>query len=144
LPNWAKDIFPDGAMYDIALLEYDLFSTTPLQKQLNGGTFLKEIIGNLLKYKIGDLSKDRKIILYSGDERNIVGVLKNLNLWSPHIPNEAAALIFELYFDNETDIYEIKVTLTLYSLFTYIIYYFILLLLFRRIKNLFIILFLNM
>ncbi|XP_019885210.2 venom acid phosphatase Acph-1 [Camponotus floridanus] len=109
LPNWAKDIFPDGAMYDLTLLEYDLFSTTSLQKQLNGGTLLKEIIGNLLKYKIGDLSKERKIILYSGDERNIVGVLKNLNLWSPHIPNEAAALIFELYIDNETDIYEIKI-----------------------------------
>ncbi|CAL1677646.1 unnamed protein product [Lasius platythorax] len=109
LPNWAIDVFPDGAMYNITLLEYDLLSTTPLQRQLNGGTFLKEIIGNSLKYKIGDLSKKRKIILYSGDERNIVGVLKNLDLWSPHIPNEAAALIFELYFDNDTDVYGMKI-----------------------------------
>lgn len=109
LPNWAIDIFPDGAMYDVTLLEYDLRSTTLLQKQLNGGTLLKEIIANSLKYKIGDLSKERKIILYSGDEGNIVGTLKNLNLWSPHIPNEAAALIFELYFKNDTNIYEMKI-----------------------------------
>lgn len=115
MPNWAIDVFPDGAMYNVTLLEYDLLSTTPLQRQLNGGTLLKEIIGNSLKYKIGDLSKKQKIILYSGDERNIVGVLKNLDLWSPHMPNEAAALIFELYFDNDTDIYGMKVTFILFS-----------------------------
>lgn len=109
LPSWAINVFPDGAMYNVTLLEYDLLSTTSLQKQFNGGTFLKEIIGNSLQYKIGDLSKERKIILYSGDERNIVGVLKNLNLWSPHIPNEAAALIFELYFNNNTNMYGMKI-----------------------------------
>lgn len=125
MPNWAIDVFPDGTMYNVTLLEYDLLSTTPLQRQLNGGTLLKEIIGNSLKYKMGDLSKEQKIILYSGDERNIVGVLKNLDLWSPHIPNEAAALIFELYFDNDTNIYGMKVTFTLFSLYVYIIYYFI-------------------
>ncbi|XP_072756171.1 venom acid phosphatase Acph-1 isoform X2 [Anoplolepis gracilipes] len=109
LPNWAIDVFPDGAMYNVTLLEYDLLSATPLQRQLNGGTLLKEIIGNSLNYKIGDLSKERKIILYSGGERNIIGILKNLNLWSPHIPNEAAALIFELYFDKATNVYGMKI-----------------------------------
>jgi len=110
LPNWAIDVFPDGIMYNVTLLEYDLLSATPLQRQLNGGIFLGEIIGNSLKYIIGDIPKERKMMLYSGDARNIVGVLKNLDLWSPHIPNEAAALIFELYFDNVTNIYGIKVT----------------------------------
>ncbi|XP_018403552.1 PREDICTED: venom acid phosphatase Acph-1-like [Cyphomyrmex costatus] len=109
LPNWAINVFPDGTMYNVTLLEYDLLSTTPLQKQLNGGTFLEEIIGNSLKYIIGDISKKQKMMLYSGNVRNIVGVLKNLNLWSPHIPNEAAALIFELYFNNDTNTYGIKI-----------------------------------
>lgn len=110
LPNWAMDVFPDGTMYNVTLLEYDLLSATPLQRQLNGGTFLGEIIGNSLKYIIGDISKKRKMMLYSGDARNIAGILKNLNLWSSHLPNEAAALIFELYFDNNTNIYGMKVT----------------------------------
>lgn len=111
------DVFPDGTMYNVTLLEYDLLSATPLQRQLNGGTFLGEIIGNSLKYIIGDISKERKLMLYSGDARNIVGILKNLNLWSPHLPNEAAALIFELYFDNDTNIYGMKVTFYFLTLF---------------------------
>ncbi|XP_012231964.1 venom acid phosphatase Acph-1-like isoform X2 [Linepithema humile] len=109
LPNWAMDVFPDGAMYNVSLLEYDLLSETLLQRQLNGGILLEEIIGNSLKYSMGDISKKRKLMLYSGDERNIVGVLKSLDLWSPHIPNEAAALIFELYFDNDINLYGMKI-----------------------------------
>ncbi|XP_011644162.1 venom acid phosphatase Acph-1-like [Pogonomyrmex barbatus] len=108
LPNWAIDLFPDGVMYNVTLLEYDLLSASLLQKQLNGGTFLKEIIGNSLKYITDDIPKERKIMLYSGNVRNIVGVLKNLDLWSPHVPNEAA-LIFELYFDNNTNTYGMKI-----------------------------------
>ncbi|XP_012542776.1 venom acid phosphatase Acph-1 isoform X2 [Monomorium pharaonis] len=108
LPHWATDVFPDGTMYNVTLLEYDLLSITSLQRQLNGGTLLGEIIGNSIKYAIGDIPKERKMMLYSGDMRNIVGILKNLDLWSPHIPNEATALIFELYFDNDTNIYGIK------------------------------------
>lgn len=101
-------------MYNVTLLEYDLLSMTALQKQLNGGIFLAEIISNSLKYTLGEIPKDRRMMLYSGDGRNIAGVLKNLDLWSPHIPNEAAALIFELYFDNDTDIYGIKVKIILW------------------------------
>lgn len=110
LPDWAMDIFPDGAMYNVTLLEYDLLSITPLQRQLNGGTLLGEIVSNSLKYKSGYISKERKIMLYSGNHRNIIGVLKNLNSWSPHIPNEAAALIFELYFDDVINTYGMKDT----------------------------------
>ncbi|XP_043579475.1 venom acid phosphatase Acph-1-like isoform X1 [Bombus pyrosoma] len=109
LPHWAKDIFPDGAMYTVLLLEYDLLWQTSLQKQLNGGTILKEILANSLMYINGRIPKQRKLMMYSGNERNIVGVLKGLNLWSPHIPNEAASMIFELYFDNETESHGVKI-----------------------------------
>lgn len=109
LPHWAKDIFPDGGMYNVSLLEYDLLWQTPLQKQLNGGTILKEILANSLMYIDGQIPEERKLMIYSGNERNIVGVLKGLNLWSPHIPNEAASVIFELYFDNETESHGVKV-----------------------------------
>lgn len=109
LPNWAEDIFPHGEMYIATLLEYDLLSETPLQRQLNGGTFLKEILGNSLEYIRGSMSKMRKLMIYSGNERNIVAILKSLDLWSPHIPNEAASLIFEMYFDNVTQSHGIKI-----------------------------------
>ena len=109
LPHWAKDIFPDGGMYNVLLLEYDLLWQTPLQKQLNGGMILKEILANSLMYIDGQIPEERRLMIYSGNERNIVGVLKGLNLWSPHIPNEAASVIFELYFDNETESHGMKV-----------------------------------
>ncbi|KAK1119749.1 hypothetical protein K0M31_013165 [Melipona bicolor] len=109
LPHWAEDIFPDGGMYNVSLLEYDLLWQTPLQKQLNGGTILKEILANSLMYIDGQIPEERKLMIYSGNERNIVGVLKGLNLWSPHIPNEAASVIFEMYFDNETESYGVKI-----------------------------------
>ncbi|XP_032666443.1 venom acid phosphatase Acph-1-like [Odontomachus brunneus] len=109
LPHWANDVFPHGTMYNVTLLEYDLLSATPLQRQLNGGTLLAEIVGNSLKYTMGETPEGRKMMLYSGDGRNIAGVLKILDLWSPHIPNEAAALIFELYYDNDTDTHGVKI-----------------------------------
>lgn len=112
LPYWANDVFPDGAMYNTTLLEYDLLSATSLQRQLNGGVLLGEIINNSLRYTTGDTPGECRMMLYSGDQRNIVGVLKNLDLWSPHIPNEAAALIFELYYDSDTDAHGMKVTIT--------------------------------
>lgn len=96
-------------MYNVTLLQYDLLSKTTIQKQLNGGTFLKEIIVNALKYIQGNITQDRKIMMYSGDDRNIVGILKAMNLWSPHIPSEATSLIFELYFNNVTTKYGMKV-----------------------------------
>lgn len=96
-------------MYNVTLLQYDLLSQTPLQKQLNGGTLIKEILANTIEYMDGSISKERKLMMYSGNDRNVAGLLKALNLWSPHIPNEAAAVIFETYFDNETVHYGIKV-----------------------------------
>lgn len=109
IPFWAIDTFPDGEIYNATLLQYDLLSMTTVQKQLNGGTFLKEIILNALKYSQGIITNDRKIMMYSGDIRNIIGILKAMNLWSPHIPSEASSLIFELYFNNVTSKYGIMI-----------------------------------
>ncbi|XP_043492401.1 venom acid phosphatase Acph-1-like [Polistes fuscatus] len=105
IPFWATDTFPDGEIYNVTLLQYDLLTMTNVQKQLSGGTFLKEIILNAIKYSHGIMTNDRKIMMYSGDIKNIIGILKAMNLWSPHIPSEASSLIFELYFNNVTSQY---------------------------------------
>lgn len=109
IPEWADGIFPDGEMYNVTLLQYDLLLKTKIQKQLGGGTFLKEIIINALEYIRGNMTEERKIMMYSGDSRNIVGILKAMNMWSPHIPSEATSLIFELYLNNNTKTYGIKI-----------------------------------
>ncbi|XP_053989048.1 venom acid phosphatase Acph-1-like isoform X2 [Hylaeus volcanicus] len=109
LPDWAEEIFPHGSLYNVTLLEYDLLSQTKLQRQLNGGTIIKEILANTLDYIQENIPEERKLMIYSGNDRNIAAVLKSLNLWSPHIPNEGASVIFELYFDNETQSHGIKI-----------------------------------
>ncbi|XP_054016581.1 venom acid phosphatase Acph-1-like [Hylaeus anthracinus] len=109
LPDWAEEIFPHGSLYNVTLLEYDLLSQTKLQRQLNGGTIIKEILANTLDYIQENIPEERKLMIYSGNDRNIAAVLKSLNLWSPHIPNEGASVIFELYFDNETLSHGIKI-----------------------------------
>ncbi|XP_012285663.1 venom acid phosphatase Acph-1 [Orussus abietinus] len=109
LPAWSADIFPDGQMYFATLLSYNLSSITKLQKRLNGGALLKKIIDDSVAHLAGNISNDHKIMMYSGDERNVAGILQNLNLWSPHIPSEGAAVIFEVYEINKDDGYSVKV-----------------------------------
>lgn len=103
-------------MYNVSLMEYELLWQTPLQKQLIGGTILKEVLANSLLYIQGHIPQKRKLMMYSGNEINIVGILKGLDLWVPHIPNEAAAVIFEMYFDNVTKSHEMKVRLFVINL----------------------------
>ena len=81
----------------MTLLAYDLLSTTIVQKRLNGGSFLKTVIKDSKDHINGTLSSARKINVYSGDERNLAGVLKNLGIPVHDLPDAGAALIFELY-----------------------------------------------
>lgn len=37
LPEWSKDIFPNGQLLDGILLEYEIFSYTKHMRRLNGG-----------------------------------------------------------------------------------------------------------
>lgn len=75
---------------------YDLLSRTTTQKRLNGGSFLKSVITNSKKYMNKTMSKDRKINVYSGDDRNFAGVMRNLNISTHQLPHAGSALIFEL------------------------------------------------
>lgn len=110
MPAWAQDIFPDGEMKNVTLLSYDLLGSTNLQKQLNGGSLLKKIINDSLEYEKNNGTSKRKIFTYSGEELNVIGVLQSMNLWSPHILSPASSLIFEIYYDNTTAQYTVKVS----------------------------------
>jgi hypothetical protein len=100
-------VFPSENMMNLTLTAYDLLSKTIVQKRLNGGPIIKTILKNC-KDKIRRIeSNNRKINIYSGDDRNFAGVLKNLNIPFYEIPNTGAALIFELF--SEENNYFIKV-----------------------------------
>lgn len=109
IPGWAKDIFPVGQLLNVTLLSYELQAQTKIQKILNGGTLLKKIIEDSMNFKNSENSK-RKLYLYSGEEKNIHGILQSLDVWVPHVLSPGAALIFEIYSDSFTKEFTVKVT----------------------------------
>lgn len=95
-PDWLKKIHANNGFLNLTLTAYDLLSRTTMQKRLNGGSFLKSVIVDSKSYMNKSLSNDRKINIYSGDERNFAGVMRNLNISTHQLPNPGSALIFEL------------------------------------------------
>ncbi|KAK0094919.1 hypothetical protein PV326_009638 [Microctonus aethiopoides] len=108
LPDWGKELYTNGSMKNITLFSYDLLSHSILQKQLNGGTLLKEIIKDTLADQINNSKRKLKISLYSGEERNLIGVLQSMGLWKPHILNSVESLIFEIYQKSPREQYTVK------------------------------------
>lgn len=49
----------------------------------------------------------RKVTLYSGHDKNIVGLLQSLKIYDGHFPDFSSALIFELWLHDEQ--YYVKV-----------------------------------
>lgn len=117
LPAWASDLSTD--ISELTFLSYDQLANTERQKKLNGGTLLKKIISDSLTHQKSNGTSKLKIIMYSAEDRNIIGLLKSINLWSPHYLSSTTALIFETYSDTLTNKYSLKVRnlITKYKLF---------------------------
>lgn len=62
--------------------------------------FLGKLLHNMLKemqaVRISE-NKNRKILLYSGHETNIVAILQTLGVYKPHVPQYASTVIVEFY-----------------------------------------------
>lgn len=91
------------------MFSYDLLSHSILQKQLNGGTLLKEIIKDTVADQTNNSKRKLKISLYSGEERNLIGVLQSMGLWKPRVLNSVESLIFEIYQKSPGEQYTVKV-----------------------------------
>ncbi|XP_063978490.1 venom acid phosphatase Acph-1-like isoform X2 [Diachasmimorpha longicaudata] len=97
LPHWTNDIFPNGEMQTVTLKAYESLSMTRLQKTLNGGPLLKKILHDSLEHQSSNGTSKLKLLMYSGEDRNVMALLQNLGAWSPHILQQGAAIIFEVY-----------------------------------------------
>ncbi|KAJ8664793.1 hypothetical protein QAD02_006455 [Eretmocerus hayati] len=105
LPEWTKNEFPHGKIRDAALLSYDLFSYTLPMRKIHGGKLLRELIERMRSVKTGE--SEARLFLYSAHEDTLVALLKVLNIYEPHIPDYANAIVLELH---ETDNrYHIKI-----------------------------------
>ncbi|KAJ8668934.1 hypothetical protein QAD02_000193 [Eretmocerus hayati] len=97
LPEWTRDIFPEGKLLDGINFWYEIFSYTPLMRRLNGGKLLRSIIDSMQQVTDSTIAKDRKIYLYSGHETNVAAVLQVLGLYKPHVPDYGSSVLFELF-----------------------------------------------
>lgn len=109
-PKWITDIYPSENLTNLTLTAYDLLSTTTLQKRLNGGSFLKKIIYDSKSHINGSLHKNRRINIYSSDDRNFAGILKILNITMPELSGPGDALIFELIYENNQFYLTVRMT----------------------------------
>ncbi|XP_057338065.1 venom acid phosphatase Acph-1-like [Microplitis mediator] len=114
LPTWAKELYPDKLL-DATFLSYEQLAETKRQIQLNGGTLLQKIINNSMAHEKSNGTSKLKILMYSAEERTLIGLLKIMNSWSPHILSPAAALLFEVYADSVTNKYAIKMMFYTYN-----------------------------
>lgn len=94
---------------NVTLLSYELQSNSKIQKILNGGNFVSKIIDDTIKFKNNHGDDKTKLYLYSGEEKNLQGIMQSLNIWTPHILSPGASLVFEIYFDSFDNQYSIKV-----------------------------------
>lgn len=95
LPKWTQDLFPNGALLNATILQYDLYSHGILNK-LNGGVLLRRIINDMNKVINGTL-KDRKLNLFSGHDINVAAIMHALNIFDEHVPQYMSSIIIELH-----------------------------------------------
>ncbi|XP_015117678.1 venom acid phosphatase Acph-1 [Diachasma alloeum] len=110
LPPWASHIFPNGEMENVTLAAYETLSKTRLQKTLNGGPLLKKILNDSLAHQNRNGTSKLKLLMYSGEDRNVMALLQNLGAWTPHILKQGASIIFEVHRDSNSPEYTIKMS----------------------------------
>lgn len=97
LPEWTKNIFPEGLLLEGALFHYKRINYNKNMIRINGGMILRKIIDDMVARKNGTLDERRKVMLYSGHDFNVVSLLAALGVYSPHVPQYSSAVMIELH-----------------------------------------------
>ncbi|KAJ8664800.1 hypothetical protein QAD02_006462, partial [Eretmocerus hayati] len=97
LPEWTKEVFPNGPLVHGATLAYRIKSYSTLQRKLNGGKLLLNIIRKMDEAKQNISHVSPKVNLYSGHETTIAALLATLGVYEPHVPQYTSAVIIEFY-----------------------------------------------
>ncbi|XP_011310110.1 venom acid phosphatase Acph-1 [Fopius arisanus] len=99
LPNWTRGIFPEGGVKELALLNLRIKSYTQRLKTLNGGMILRNFTGNM-QNAIDETEPNAKMVLLSGHDENIAGLLITLGVFESDHPQYSSAIFMELLEDD--------------------------------------------
>lgn len=97
LPDWTRNIFPDGKLKEAALMEYIITSYNDELKRLTGGFWLKLWLDNINDFINFKTINYHQAYFYSGHDVNISSVLRALGIFESHIPPYNSAIMFELH-----------------------------------------------
>ncbi|KAJ8682011.1 hypothetical protein QAD02_017803 [Eretmocerus hayati] len=101
LPQWAENYFPNGLLLNGTFLEYHAMKFNDWMRKINGGTYLRKTIDDMLSKVNNSMGNQAKVYLYSSHELIITAVLQSLNIWTPHVPEYTSAIILELLKESE-------------------------------------------
>ncbi|XP_044741781.1 lysosomal acid phosphatase-like [Chrysoperla carnea] len=95
LPNWTAVVYPNRTL-PLMKQSLAIFSYTPFMKRIRGGSFIKEVINNMILKRDGKLTPNRDLFLYSAHDITLVHVFRTLGFEDLFKPEYGATLIFEL------------------------------------------------
>lgn len=112
LPAWTQDVFPKK-LEKLLLKAYELMTANVELTKITAGGLIKKIINDTLaKIDKTPSFENKKLVVYSGHDITIGGLLGALKMISLELlPNYAAHLIVELHYVNKT--YGFKVIICL-------------------------------
>ncbi|KAI5710521.1 hypothetical protein M8J75_009296 [Diaphorina citri] len=109
LPDWVSEIY-DSTLLGFLDILMNVIVTTAEQKRLITGPLLKQILDNMSAKSKGTLKPNHKMVLYSGHDFSILGLLGSITKSKKLIPQPefGASLAFEMY-RSESNQYTVKV-----------------------------------
>jgi len=103
LPNWTTTVYPDK-MKHMKDLSFKLSTYTDEMKRLRGGPIIQNILDHFNDYIAG--KHQRKMLMYSGHDTTLSGLLNSLGMFEPPIgPPYASAILIELKKSTDGDQY---------------------------------------
>ncbi|KAJ8664795.1 hypothetical protein QAD02_006457 [Eretmocerus hayati] len=97
LPSWAKEMFPNGILYNGTILAYEIMNYNEQLKKLNGGRFLYTVMNTMKDIEKNASDENLRVHLYSGHENNVAAVLQALDVYEPHVPEYSSSVIIEVH-----------------------------------------------
>ncbi|XP_051168239.1 venom acid phosphatase Acph-1-like [Leptopilina boulardi] len=107
LPEWTKDVYPDGDMRIVVNAYYKIMNYDVEIRRRNGGMLIRKFTEDMDAVRYGTMDKKRKLMLYSTHDLTVAAVLNALKVYHLHAPQFSSAVIVELHLIDK--VYYVKV-----------------------------------
>ncbi|XP_014205848.1 venom acid phosphatase Acph-1-like [Copidosoma floridanum] len=93
---WMIDALRDARLGEMRRLYYEIRGYDNKLRRLADGTLVRQMNNDMVRRSNESSKYPRKVTLYSGHDKNLIGVMQALKIYDSHFPEFGSALIFEL------------------------------------------------